>query len=252
MLFSPVARAGYYDARTTRSDVNVSTPSYALKCTKSEHHARSKNQVRRIEDIQKCACTFVCKSAEVSSSELMQRANQSRRRKTKAASESSTTQAGERDIYEAYGPGQRGRYRGKMHMRHTKLALFIAITFLLTTAAWSREDKLTNTGLAPAAAGTVSTSNDRNGNTEIEVKVKHMATPQSLTPPAQNYLVWVQPRGQQAELLGALRINADSLEGSLKGTTTYKDFDVLVTAENSTKPDVPSDAVILKGTVERK
>jgi hypothetical protein len=137
-------------------------------------------------------------------------------------------------------------------MRHTRLALFIAITFLLTTAAWSREDKLTNTGLAPAAMGKVTTSTDRNGNTEVEVKVQHMATPQSLTPPAQTYLVWVQPRGQQAELLGALRVNSDNLEGSLKGTTTYKDFDVVITAENNTKPDVPSDAVILKGTVERK
>jgi len=137
-------------------------------------------------------------------------------------------------------------------MRHTKLALFIAITFLLTTAAWSREDKLTNTGLAPAAMGKVTTSTDRNGNTEVEVKVQHVATPQSLTPPAQTYLVWVQPRGQQAELLGALRVNSDNLEGSLKGTTTYKNFDVLITAENNTKPDVPSDAVILKGTVERK
>lgn len=137
-------------------------------------------------------------------------------------------------------------------MRHTRIALFTAIAFLIATAAWSREDKLTNTGIAPAAAGTVTTSNDRNGNTEVEVKVQHMATPQSLTPPAQTYLVWVQPRGQQAELLGALRINGDNLEGSLKGTTTYKDFNVLVTAENNVKADVPSEAVILKGTVERK
>jgi hypothetical protein len=142
--------------------------------------------------------------------------------------------------------------QGETHMRHTRIALFIAITFLISTAAWSREDKLTNTGIAPAAAGTVTTSTDRNGNTEVEVKVQHMATPQSLTPPAQTYLVWVRPRGEQAELLGALRVNSDNLEGSLKGTTTYKDFDVLVTAENSNKADVPSDTLILKGTVERK
>jgi hypothetical protein len=136
-------------------------------------------------------------------------------------------------------------------MRQTKLALLVAIAFLLTTAAWSREDKLTNTGLTPAAQGKVTTSTDRNGNTEVEVKVEHVATPQSLTPARQAYLVWVRPRGQQAQLLGALRINSD-LQGSLKGTTTFKDFDVLVTAEDNNKPDIPSDSVILKGTVERK
>lgn len=137
-------------------------------------------------------------------------------------------------------------------MRHSRLALFIAIVCLIATAAWSREDRLTNTSIAPAAQGKVITSTDRNGNTEIEVKVQHVARPQALTPPRQTYLVWVQPRGQQAELLGALRINSDSLEGSLKGTTRYKDFDVLVTAEDKPTAEVPSDAVVLKGTVERK
>jgi hypothetical protein len=174
------------------------------------------------------------------------------RRKTKAASQFLQRRPENATSELNIGARKTAAATGETQMRHTKLALFIAITFLLTTAAWSRDDKLTNTGIAPAAMGTVTTSNDRNGNTEVEVKVQHMATPQSLTPPAQTYLVWVQPRGQQAELLGALRVNSDNLEGSLKGTTTYKDFNVLVTAENTTKPDVPSDTVILKGTVERK
>ncbi len=136
-------------------------------------------------------------------------------------------------------------------MRHTKVVLLIAVALLLSTAAWSREDKLTNTGVAPAAEGKIITSNDRNGNTDVEVQVKHVANPHSLTPPRQTYLVWVQPRGEQPQLLGALRVN-DNLEGSLKATTTYKDFDVLITAEDNTRPEMPSGIVILKGTVERK
>jgi hypothetical protein len=136
-------------------------------------------------------------------------------------------------------------------MRHRKTALLIGITVLLATAAWSREDKLTNTGLDPSAQGTVVTSNDRNGNTEVEVKVKHLARPTALVPPHQAYLVWVQPRGAQPELLGALKVN-DDLEGSLKATTTRKDFEVLVTAEDGLNPQVPSSNVLLRGGVERK
>jgi hypothetical protein len=136
-------------------------------------------------------------------------------------------------------------------MRYRTITLFLLFSFLLATAAWGREDRLTNTGLAPAAEGKIITDNDRNGNTGVEIHVKHMATPQSLTPPKQNYLVWVQPRGKDPELLGALRVNSD-LEGSLKAATTYKDFDVLITAEDNMKPDTPSSAVILKGSVERK
>ena len=104
-------------------------------------------------------------------------------------------------------------------MRQRTVALFLLISFLLATAAWGREDRLTNTGAAPAAEGKVITDNDRNGNTGIEIHVKHMATPQSLTPARQTYLVWVQPRGKDPELLGALRVNED-LEGSLKAATT--------------------------------
>jgi hypothetical protein len=136
-------------------------------------------------------------------------------------------------------------------MMHRKVALFLLFGFLLATAAWGREDRLTNTGAAPAAEGKVITDNDRNGNTGVEVHVKHMATPESLTPAKQAYLVWVQPRGKDPELLGALRVNSD-LEGSLKATTPYKEFEIFVTAEDSMKPDTPSSAVILKGAVSRK
>jgi hypothetical protein len=136
-------------------------------------------------------------------------------------------------------------------MRTRTVTLFLLFSFVLATAAWAREDRLTNTGAAPAAEGKIVTDNDRNGNTGVNIEVKHMATPQSLTPPKQTYLVWVQPRGKDPELLGALRVNSD-LQGSLKAATTYKNFDVLITAEDSIKPDAPSSMVILKGSVERK
>jgi hypothetical protein len=136
-------------------------------------------------------------------------------------------------------------------MRQTRFALLIAIALVLTTVAWSREDRLTSTGMTPAAQGKVITSNDRNGNTEVEVQVKHVASPHALTPPHQSYVVWVQPRGMQPQVLGTLRINED-LEGSLKATTTYKEFDVLITAEDNLKPEAPSQAVVLKGSVERR
>jgi hypothetical protein len=141
--------------------------------------------------------------------------------------------------------------KGDPSMRHRNLALFLLFSFLLTVTAWGREDRLTNTGAAPAAEGKVITNNDRNGNTNVEVEVKHMATPQSLTPAKQGYLVWVQPRGKDPELLGALRVNED-LQGSLKATTPYKEFEVFVTAEDSLKPEAPSSTVILRGAVERK
>lgn len=136
-------------------------------------------------------------------------------------------------------------------MGHRKLALFLLFSFLLAASAWGREDRLTNTGTTPAAEGKVNTDKDRNGNTSVEVQVKHLAKPESLTPAKQTYLVWVQQHGKDADLLGALRVN-ENLEGSLKATTPYKEFEIFVTAEDSVKPETPSAVVILKGTVSRK
>jgi hypothetical protein len=136
-------------------------------------------------------------------------------------------------------------------MRQRNFALSLLFILLLVAAAYGREDRFTNTGVAPAAEGHVTTDNDRNGNTSVEVHVKHMANPQSLTPAKQGYLVWVQPRGKDPELLGSLRVNED-LEGSLKATTPLKQFDIFITAEDNLKPETPSSIVILRGTVERK
>ena len=131
-----------------------------------------------------------------------------------------------------------------------RIALFVVLTFLLTSAAWGREDRLTNTGVNPAAMGKVITDNDRNGNTGVNVEVKHMAAPQSLTPAKTTYVVWIQPHGKDPEVLGLLRVN-EELEGSLRAATTYKDFDIFITAEDSVKPTAPSSMVVLKGAVER-
>lgn len=136
-------------------------------------------------------------------------------------------------------------------MKHRKIAVYLLFSFLLASVAWGKEDKLVNTGTAPAAEGKVTTDNDRNGNTGVDIEVKHMATPESLTPAKQAYLVWVKPRGKDAELLGALRVN-QNLEGSLKAATPYKDFEILITAEDNMKPEMPSPMVILKGDVARK
>lgn len=137
-------------------------------------------------------------------------------------------------------------------MTRAKFRWVAWIAVLLVTAlAWAREDKLENTGVAPAAQGKVVTGTDRNGNTSVEVQVEHLANPQSLKPAKQTYLVWIQPSGQSAQLLGALRVG-DDLKGSVKGSTPFTNFDVIITAEDQLKADTPSSTVVLKGNVARK
>ena len=98
----------------------------------------------------------------------------------------------------------------------------------------------------PAATGTVTVKwNAKNQNTSVEVKVDHLADPQSLTPPEHIYVVWVQPRDQQAQKEGALGVGQDR-KGDVKGVTTAKDFDVFVTAEKSETVTAPSGKRLLQ------
>jgi hypothetical protein len=132
---------------------------------------------------------------------------------------------------------------------HKALIVFATIFFLTALAA--EEDRLVSTGVAPGAEGKIITNVDRNGNTEVEVQVKHLANAQKLTPAKQAYVIWVQGRGKDPEPLGTLRVN-ENLEGSLKATTPYKAFDIFVTAEDKMQPEAPSSTVVMRGSADIK
>jgi hypothetical protein len=91
----------------------------------------------------------------------------------------------------------------------------------------------------PAASGTVHTSTDKNGNTVIDLKVKHLAPPSALTPPSNSYVVWVQPSGKQPINQGELRVD-NNLQGEFKTATPYKRFQLFVTAENQATVTEPT------------
>jgi hypothetical protein len=132
-----------------------------------------------------------------------------------------------------------------------KIWLITAALLAITVTLFAKDDKMINRGPSPAAQGTIHTDKDRNGNTKVEVEVKHIATPQKLTPPHQYYEVWVQDRSGQPQALGELRVNGDDAAGSVKGTTPAKVFDVFITAEDQRNPTAPSGPEILRGQVDR-
>ncbi|MGI8962167.1 MAG: hypothetical protein ACR2IV_20895 [Bryobacteraceae bacterium] len=86
----------------------------------------------------------------------------------------------------------------------------------------------------PAATGTVTVEKDKdNGNTKLKIQVNHLASPSSLNPAANTYLVWVLPSGGgTAVKQGAIRVDKD-LKGELRVVTVSKEFDLFVTAEQN-------------------
>ena len=126
----------------------------------------------------------------------------------------------------------------------TVVFLLLAATLLIAS-----DFKLIPTSVVPSAEGVVKAEKDRNGNTKLDVRVRHLAPPQRLTPPQQNYAVWVEASGQSPRLVGELRVNEDQ-EGSLTAAVPEKVFDVLVTAESMPTPAAPANLGVMRGHVD--
>lgn len=122
--------------------------------------------------------------------------------------------------------------------------------FLLICAAVNaKKFPLTAAPSVPAARGDVQIGRDKNGNTKFKIKVQHLATPESLTPPRTVYVVWLQERSGNAEPQGQLRVDK-KLNASFEGVTPAKNFDIFITAEQEAAPKAPAGAEILKATIQ--
>jgi hypothetical protein len=131
-----------------------------------------------------------------------------------------------------------------------------AIVMAALLAAWpfaaSREYRMTPATSVPGATGTVKAETAKdNGNIKLDIKVDHLARPSSLTPSANNYLVWIRPNGGDAFKQGAIGVDKN-LNGELKLETVSKDFDVFITAEQSDSVTYPSSVEVLRTHVSMK
>jgi len=103
----------------------------------------------------------------------------------------------------------------------------------------------------PAADGKVQVRPGKgpDNNQAIEVTVDHMAPVDKAFPGMTQYVVWVIPQGgQPPQNLGNLNVG-ENLKGELKGSTPYKTFDILITAEAQEHPAEPSGNRVMSASV---
>jgi len=131
-----------------------------------------------------------------------------------------------------------------------RFALLCGAVLAVATVGWAKTYHMTSTNIVPSAAAQVNVDKEENGNIKVDVKVSHLAKPGRLTPPANNYVVWLQQEGSQPQSQGELKVG-DNLEGELKTTTPLKNFNVFITAEADSQTKTPSDQVVLRATVQQ-
>jgi hypothetical protein len=129
-----------------------------------------------------------------------------------------------------------------------RMALVCAGILLFTGLGFGKTYHFASTKIDPSASGDIDLSKDKNGNTNVSLRVEHLAKPTLLTPPANLYVVWFQEPGSEPENEGQMQVGND-LRGQLKTTTPLRNFDIFVTAEMDPTAKTPSDMVVLRVTV---
>lgn len=131
--------------------------------------------------------------------------------------------------------------------RLVQCSILCAMSFM-ALVAWGKTYTMQTSTLDPSAVAKLDVKANT-GNTEMDLKVEHLAKPSLLAQPASNYVVWVEQLGHEPINEGVLRVD-DSLKGEVKATTTATRFMVLVTAEDDAKAQTPSDRVVLRANVQ--
>jgi len=132
------------------------------------------------------------------------------------------------------------------HFVHSRKLLLVS-SFVATTIliGCSSPTHLTTSREVPAARGTVKTNLTENGNTRVELEVKHLANPQDIKPQANTFVVWASPRtGESPQNLGALQVD-QNLNGKIQTSTPLQSFQLFITAEASPYVKSPSGDKLL-------
>ncbi|MFN7957088.1 MAG: anti-sigma factor [Holophagaceae bacterium] len=101
----------------------------------------------------------------------------------------------------------------------------------------------------PAGQGTVKVTSGDNGNSNVSIRVKHLAPPSKIAADSTVYVVWFRPVDGDSQNVGALILNSD-LEGSLDTLTPHRRFRITVTPEPNGQAASPTNEPVFTYHVE--
>ena len=134
------------------------------------------------------------------------------------------------------------------HLRASRRGLFLASLLIVVMAAGALAATLPlqSSPEIPAAEGKATLRVTKNQNTEITLRVKHLAPPERIAQGTAMFVVWV--RGLEADAqpqsLGALRVDKN-LNGKLRAVTALPTFDLFITCESSQTVATPTGMRLL-------
>lgn len=128
-------------------------------------------------------------------------------------------------------------------------ACLLALLFIWPFGGGTTE-RLAASPSVPGARATATVSHDQNNNTTVDLKVKFLPPPTSLTPARAVYVVWIQANGHPVQNKGQLVVGGDH-EGQIKLRTAFPNFELFITPESSALVSVPTGPRVISGRITR-
>lgn len=128
-------------------------------------------------------------------------------------------------------------------------ACLLALLFIWPFGGGTKE-QLSASKLVPGARATATVSHDQNNNTTVDLTVKFLPPPTSLTPARAVYVVWIQANGHPAQNKGQLVVGSNH-QGEIKLRTAFPNFELFVTPEESALVSQPTGPHVIFGRITR-
>jgi len=126
-------------------------------------------------------------------------------------------------------------------METVKKLFLVGVLALLTSCA--SVAKFPISSITPAAEITAKKKQDKNNNFVINVLANHLASPDRLNPPKNNYVVWIVTENNGTINIGQI-INKNGRKTHLKTSTPFNIKEIFITAEKQGDISYPSGTEI--------
>ena len=133
-----------------------------------------------------------------------------------------------------------------MTSRATLMTLALAAFSALSGCGGTLHYALQGNGQATGADVNVAADvNEETAFTRLTIKAEHLPPPERLEQSGTAFVVWTRPSDGTWQRVGALSYDADERSGELtQASVPLIAFDLMVTAEKTPSPHVPSTAII--------
>jgi hypothetical protein len=133
-------------------------------------------------------------------------------------------------------------------MKNIKKGSFFALLLLLTACATTA--KFPTSSITPAADIVATKKVDKNGNYNVSITAKNLASPNRLDPQKSVYIAWVLTESGDARNIGRL-INKNAKTATLETLTPFGFTVLFITAEGQADVSYPKGVEISRVTFKK-